>query len=75
MAGIRSPDNAAPFGSPAGIDWRQQCTLFVLCSQHVLFKVSVLAYFDPEWPSLNLYRPNLKVVNPILHCHINGALQ
>src|SRR6185503_7559478 len=36
MAGIRPPDNAAPAAQPESTEG-QQCTLFVLCSQYVLF--------------------------------------
>jgi hypothetical protein len=30
--------------------YEKHCTLFVLCSQYVLFGIGVLACFDPRWP-------------------------
>jgi len=33
---------------------KSHCTLFVLCSQYVLFRNFLLACFDPSWPVLKI---------------------
>jgi len=49
MTGIRQPDKRdkqAANRNRGSIRWNQ-CTLFVLCSQYVLFRNEVLACFIP----------------------------
>ncbi|WP_426527413.1 hypothetical protein [Bradyrhizobium sp. McL0615] len=53
MAGIRERDKRAVAGFGFDGLW-QFCTTFVLCSQYVLFRLAVLARFNPWWPSLIL---------------------
>src|SRR4051812_35532497 len=50
MTGIRRSDKRVPLPAQHPESMKNQCTLFVLCSQYVLFGSLVLAYFDPEWP-------------------------
>ncbi len=44
MAGIRPPDNAAPAAQPESTEGKH-CTLFVLCSQYVLFAAACKGIF------------------------------
>ena len=47
MTGIRRSDKRAPLPALRPQSMKSQCTLFVLCSQYVLFGLWVLACFDP----------------------------
>ena len=51
MAGIRERDKRAMAGFGFDGLW-EFCTTFVLCSQYVLFEISVLACFNPYWLGL-----------------------
>jgi hypothetical protein len=60
MAGIRWRDKRGGREPGGKVGWQESvndhlmepCTTFVLCSQYVLFDETVLACFDPRWPSL-----------------------
>jgi hypothetical protein len=51
MAGIRERDKRAVAGFGFDGLWEFRTT-FVLCSQYVLFEISVLACFNPQWLGL-----------------------